>query len=295
MRDPTHDRGAPPSTRPIGPAAAPIACAVACRSMATRLTRRFGDRLRVRHRPIGPTDPPFAETVLVLGVEGFVGAPVALPGRMRAALVREPSEALEVALLLGGADDVIDEARSDALVLARLGALTRRHARGHVMAVRCGPWTLDVVAQSAWRPAPDDASAAGRTVRLTNLEARLLGYLADREGAPASSEELLARVFGYNRRVETHTLETHVYRLRRKLEDEPREPRLIVRCPDGYRLVQLDDGLFGDGPPGPVLPASSINAVASPVPTCVSPIRAGVRSTAQALGTASARQPCARP
>jgi len=60
------------------------------------------------------------------------------------------------------------------------------------------------------------AKESGEAVRLTEKETALLDYLAQSE-QPVSREELLASIWGYDARIDTHTLETHIYRLRRKL------------------------------------------------------------------------------
>ncbi|MGE3623926.1 MAG: winged helix-turn-helix domain-containing protein [Bdellovibrionales bacterium] len=62
--------------------------------------------------------------------------------------------------------------------------------------------------------------AVGETViRLTDKETQLLEYLG-RSTAPVTREELLAAVWGYDARIDTHTLETHIYHLRRKLDPD---------------------------------------------------------------------------
>ena len=76
----------------------------------------------------------------------------------------------------------------------------------------------------------------GKKVRLTEKETSILKYLY-RAGAKAvSREELLTEVWGYNAGVTTHTLETHIYRLRQKIEPEPGQARLLLTDAGGYRL-----------------------------------------------------------
>ena len=76
----------------------------------------------------------------------------------------------------------------------------------------------------------------GKKVRLTEKETNILKYLY-RAGAKAvSREELLTEVWGYNAGVTTHTLETHIYRLRQKIEPDPANARLLLTEAGGYRL-----------------------------------------------------------
>jgi DNA-binding response OmpR family regulator len=77
----------------------------------------------------------------------------------------------------------------------------------------------------------------GAKVRLTDKEAHILKYLYRAGSKPVSREELLAEVWGYNAHVTTHTLETHVYRLRQKIEPDPNKMRLILTEIGGYRLA----------------------------------------------------------
>jgi DNA-binding response OmpR family regulator len=77
----------------------------------------------------------------------------------------------------------------------------------------------------------------GKKIRLTEKETNILKYLY-RAGAQAvSREELLTEVWGYNAGVTTHTLETHIYRLRQKIEPDPTSARLLVTETGGYRLA----------------------------------------------------------
>jgi hypothetical protein len=91
-------------------------------------------------------------------------------------------------------------------------------------------WTLDpgrLVARQA----------DTRTITLTDTEARLLACLFDAQGAEVQREDLLQRVWGYRPGLDTHTLETHIYRLRKKIEADPGDPRIIVTTGDGYHFV----------------------------------------------------------
>lgn len=76
-----------------------------------------------------------------------------------------------------------------------------------------------------------------RMISLTDTEARLLACLFDAQGAEVTREELLQRVWGYRPGLDTHTLETHIYRLRRKIESDPGLPRVIVTTRDGYHFA----------------------------------------------------------
>ncbi|MBI1244658.1 MAG: DNA-binding response regulator [Alphaproteobacteria bacterium] len=77
----------------------------------------------------------------------------------------------------------------------------------------------------------------GREVRLTETETTLLDRLHKAKGRALAREDLLRAVWGYNAEVTTRTLETHVYRLRQKLERDPARARVLLTVPGGYRLV----------------------------------------------------------
>ena len=79
--------------------------------------------------------------------------------------------------------------------------------------------------------------ARSKKVRLTDKETNILKYLYRAGGKVVSREELLTEVWGYNAGVDTHTLETHVYRLRQKIEPDPGGPKLLITEAGGYRLA----------------------------------------------------------
>jgi DNA-binding response OmpR family regulator len=75
-----------------------------------------------------------------------------------------------------------------------------------------------------------------RKVRLTDKECRILKYLLRTNGVAVDRATLLTDVWGFNSGVTTHTLETHIYRLRQKMEADPSNPRLLMTDRGAYRL-----------------------------------------------------------
>jgi DNA-binding response OmpR family regulator len=89
----------------------------------------------------------------------------------------------------------------------------------------------------AFHPAAKLLHGVGGTrIRLTEKEAAILLYLHRAGGRAVPRAELLGEVWGYSSAVTTHTLETHIYRLRRKIESDPQEARLLLTNDGGYRL-----------------------------------------------------------
>jgi DNA-binding response OmpR family regulator len=91
-----------------------------------------------------------------------------------------------------------------------------------------GPYRFDPHARTLERP--------GQRIRLTDKETAILAFLAT-QGRPVGREELLERVWGYGSGMTTHTLETHIYRLRRKIEPDTERATLLLTEPGGYRLA----------------------------------------------------------
>jgi DNA-binding response OmpR family regulator len=79
--------------------------------------------------------------------------------------------------------------------------------------------------------------ARNRKIRLTDKECAILKFLYRAGGKPVSRQILLNEVWGYNSAVTTHTLETHVYRLRQKIEPDPSQARLLLTEAGGYKIA----------------------------------------------------------
>lgn len=144
-------------------------------------------------------------------------------------LTGQSADADAILGLDAGANDYVTKPFRFAVLLARIRAHLRSHEQSEDAVFRIGPYDF----RPASKMLVDDK---GRKVRLTEKETNILKYLY-RAGAKAvSREELLTEVWGYNAGVTTHTLETHIYRLRQKIEPEPGQARLLLTDAGGYRL-----------------------------------------------------------
>ena len=138
----------------------------------------------------------------------------------------------EVRALEAGASDFVRLPCARAVLLARIRAQVRQHEASEHAELRIGPYLF--------RPATRELLDPARRspIRLTRTETALLRYLYRQNGRSVSQYDLLTEVWGYSRRVRSHTVQTHVYRLRRKIEADPANPLLIVTKDDGYLLVR---------------------------------------------------------
>ena len=129
----------------------------------------------------------------------------------------DPNDTPENAIVLSG------QIRAG-VVLDRLFASSRGASSIHI-----GDYVLDA-AQGVLKTTDDE------TIRLTEKEVALLEILYAAGGHSVSRETLLDQVWEYADSVETHTLETHIYRLRQKIELDPTNPALLVTDDEGYCL-----------------------------------------------------------
>ena len=79
------------------------------------------------------------------------------------------------------------------------------------------------------------SSKTNDIIKLTEKEVRILKYLYDNQNATISKEDLLENVWGYCTEMTTHTIETHIYRLRQKVEQK-KGSQIIITENNGYRL-----------------------------------------------------------
>ena len=144
-------------------------------------------------------------------------------------LTAADSDADTILGLAAGANDYVTKPFRFAVLMARVHAHVRSHDRSEEAMYRIGPYTFRPSAKLLL----DEKS---RKIRLTEKETNILKYLY-RCGDTVPRETLLNEVWGYNPAVTTHTLETHIYRLRQKIEENPSEARILVTESGGYRLM----------------------------------------------------------
>ncbi len=128
-----------------------------------------------------------------------------------------------------GANDYVTKPFKFAVLLARIRAQLRSHEQSEDAVFRIGPYEFRPSGKLLTDP-------KGKKIRLTEKETNILKYLYRANGKSVSREELLTEVWGYNAGVTTHTLETHVYRLRQKIEPDPANAQILLTESGGYRL-----------------------------------------------------------
>jgi DNA-binding response OmpR family regulator len=146
-------------------------------------------------------------------------------------LTAADSEADTVLGLDAGADDYVTKPFRLGVLLARLRAHLRQSEHSDDAVLMIGPYTFRPSAKLLTDP------SARKKVRLTEKETAILKFLY-RAGTVIGRDTLLGEVWGYNAGVTTHTLETHVYRLRQKIERDPGHAEILVTEPGGYRLLR---------------------------------------------------------
>ena len=133
--------------------------------------------------------------------------------------------------LESGANDYVAKPFRLGVLLARMRAQLRQHEQSEDAVFSIGPYTFRPSAKLLVEP------DSNRKIRLTEKETAILKYLYRSGDKVVAREVLLDEVWGYNAGVATHTLETHIYRLRQKIERDPSDAVLLLTEPGGYRLA----------------------------------------------------------
>ena len=145
-------------------------------------------------------------------------------------LTGHASDSDQIHGLDAGANDYIAKPFKLPVLLARIRAQLRQHEQSEDAVFGVGPYSF--------RPSSklllDEHE---KKIRLTEKETNILKYLYRAGASVVPRDVLLHEVWGYNAGVTTHTLETHIYRLRQKIEADPGNARILVTEPGGYRLV----------------------------------------------------------
>jgi DNA-binding response OmpR family regulator len=130
-----------------------------------------------------------------------------------------------------GANDYVTKPFRFGVLLARIRALLRQHDASDDGIFTIGPYTFRPSSKLLLNP-------KGNKVRLTVKETAILRYLYRVGERPVARETMLQEVWGYHSEVTTHTLETHIYRLRQKIEKDVATPVILVTESQGYKLVR---------------------------------------------------------
>ena len=129
-----------------------------------------------------------------------------------------------------GANDYVTKPFKFPVLLARIRAQLRQHEQSEDAIFQLGPYTFKPSMKIL--VTEDD-----KKIRLTEKETNILKFLYRSTEGVVARDVLLHEVWGYNAGVTTHTLETHIYRLRQKIEPDPSNARLLVTESGGYRLM----------------------------------------------------------
>jgi DNA-binding response OmpR family regulator len=154
-------------------------------------------------------------------------------GGFRSPILMLTAQATEADTVLGldsGANDYVTKPFKFAVLLARIRAHLRQHEASEDAVFQIGPYSFKPGAKLL-------VSDKGSKLKLTEKETAILRYLYRAGQRVVTRDVLLQEVWGYNSNVTTHTLETHIYRLRQKIEPNPSSAQILVTEGGGYKLM----------------------------------------------------------
>ena len=171
---------------------------------------------------VGLPDMDGREAVKLLRKNGFKAPIIMLTGH--------DTDSDMILGLESGANDYVTKPFRFAVLLARIRARLRQYETSEDAIFTIGPYTFRPKSKLLLNP-------KGSKVRLTEKETSILRHLYRTGQRPVPRETLLQEVWGYNSGVTTHTVETHIYRLRQKMEKDAATPAILVTEAGGYKLV----------------------------------------------------------
>jgi DNA-binding response OmpR family regulator len=171
---------------------------------------------------VGLPDMDGREAVKLLRKGGFKAPIIMLTGH--------DTDSDTILGLEAGANDYVTKPFRFAVLLARVRAQLRQHEQSEDATF--------VVGRYVFKPSQKLLTTEdGQKIRLTEKEAAIIRYLYRADQKVVTRDVLLEEVWGYNSGVTTHTLETHVYRLRQKIERDPSNAEILVTENGGYKII----------------------------------------------------------
>ena len=171
---------------------------------------------------VGLPDMDGREAVKLLRKSGYKAPIIMLTG--------QDTDSDTILGLEAGANDYVTKPFRFAVLLARIRAQLRQHEQSEDATFTVGPYTFKPSQKLL-------VDQRGGKVRLTEKEAAIIKYLYRADQKVVTRDVLLEEVWGYNSGVTTHTLETHVYRLRQKIERDPSNAEILVTENGGYKII----------------------------------------------------------
>ncbi|SFK55725.1 response regulator transcription factor [Methylocapsa palsarum] len=171
---------------------------------------------------VGLPDMDGREAVKRMREEGFKNPIIMLTGH--------DTDLDAVQGLDAGANDYVTKPFRFAVLLARMRAHLRQHETNEEALFRIGQYTFQPGAKVL-------IDEKGVKLHLTEKETAILRFLYRAGQSVVTRDVLLREVWGYNSNVTTHTLETHIYRLRQKIERDPAKAQILVTEAGGYKLI----------------------------------------------------------
>ncbi len=171
---------------------------------------------------VGLPDMDGREAVKLLRKNGFKSPIIMLTGH--------DTDSDTILGLEAGANDYVTKPFRFAVLLARIRAQLRQHEQSEDATFTVGRYLF--------KPSQKLLTTEdGQKIRLTEKEAAIIRYLYRADQKVVTRDVLLEEVWGYNSGVTTHTLETHVYRLRQKIERDPSNAEILVTENGGYKII----------------------------------------------------------